>query len=299
MMNEENNESKLISAQAKFVYPTPGEVITSLLTGNTYTMGEKIGEGNFGIVYACKDVWLNDLAAKVLKPNEPYEKVKTAAQAEFVKLIHLRNPHITFVYDAFEYRETFYIITERCHSPIAGLFNLNEFKGMVWLMPIARHLLQAIHYLHINNYVHQDIHPGNVFAIFIKDGMVPEKAEAIQFKLGDFGVAKLQNEIDPMNTRAQWMLPPEVLNPAEFGPIDIRIDIYHVGLLFLQLAYSREMRFTREEILKGVPRDMALALTAPYNFALEKALRRHVQYRTANAMELWRDLNGPPINPVL
>jgi len=39
---------------------------------------------------------------------------------------------------------------------------------------------------------------------------------------------------------------------------------------------------------------MALGLEAPYNIALEKALRRHVTYRTANAMEFWRDLQETP-----
>jgi hypothetical protein len=47
--------------------PSLGEVITSLATGNTYTMGEKIGEGNFGMVYSCADQWGNALAAKVMK----------------------------------------------------------------------------------------------------------------------------------------------------------------------------------------------------------------------------------------
>ena len=54
------------------IAPKPGEVITSLATGNTYTIGEKIGEGHFGIVFACKAVWENDLAAKVLKPVQTY-----------------------------------------------------------------------------------------------------------------------------------------------------------------------------------------------------------------------------------
>ncbi len=51
------------------------------------------------------------------------------------------------------------------------------------------------------------------------------------------------------------MLPPEVLNSSEHGPIDARIDIYHVGLLFLQLAYSKELRFTEEEILREALRN--------------------------------------------
>jgi serine/threonine-protein kinase len=274
------------------VFPQPGEVITSLATGNTFTIGDQIGEGAFGIVYACKDVWDNDLAAKVLKPIEPYDKLKAAAEAERDKLIVLRNPYITFVHDAFVYRNAFYIVTERCYAPVASLFQLQDFNGMNWLRPIARCLLQAVYYLHINGFAHQDIHQGNVFAAFARNEMTPHQPEGIHFKLGDLGVAKLLTEVHPLNTRAQWMLPPEVLEPSEYGPIDHRSDIYHLGLLFLQLAYSKEIRFTRDEILQGAPRELALKLASPYNVALEKALRRHVQYRTANAMELWRDLHA-------
>lgn len=279
----------------RVVHPQDGEVITSMATGNSYTMGAKIGEGGFGVVFSCRDVWNNDLAAKVLKPIGTYDAVKAAAEAEFAKLLQLRNPYITYVFDAFEFRDTFYIITERCYCPVADLFKLKDFNGHGWLMPIARCLLQAVHYLHVNNYAHQDIHPGNVFASLVKDELMPEENKAIQFKLGDLGVAKLVSQITAQNTRAQWMLPPEVLNPEECGPIDQRIDIYHTGLLLLQLASSKEIQFTREDILAGRPRELARALPSPYNFALEKALRRHVQYRTSTAMELWRDLHTPPM----
>ena len=160
-------------------------------------------------------------------------------------------------------------------------------------MGIARCLLQAVYYLHIHGYVHQDIHLDNVFATFAKDEMVPQEVGAIQFKLGDLGVSKLVAEVDALNTRAEWMLAPEVLNTSDFGPIDSRIDIYHLGLLLLQLAYSKQLTFTKEEVLGGKPRDLALTLPAPYGVALEKTLRRHVQFRTASAMELWRDLHTP------
>lgn len=277
----------------KFVPPSPGEVITSMATDNTYTMGDKIGEGHFGVVYACTDGWNNDLAVKVHKPLGTYETIRASAEAELEKLRNLRNPYITYVYDAFEYRDTFYIITERCHGSVKELFQMKNFTGQIWLMPIARCLLQAVHYLHINNYAHQDIHSGNVFMAIVKDEMLPADKDAMVFKLGDLGVAKLLSEIDAKNTRAQWLLPPEVLNPTEYGPIDHRVDIYHAGLLFLELACSKEWRFTPDEITNGKPRDIALTLPSPLSFALEKALRRHVQFRTANAMELWRDLHSP------
>jgi serine/threonine-protein kinase len=282
--------------------PAPGEVITSLATGNTYTMGEKIGEGNFGMVYSCTDRWDNELAAKVMKSKGTYEAVRQATEAELQKLILLRHPHVTYLYDAFEFRDTFYLITERCYCPLANLFEtVKEFDGLLWIKPIARCLLQAVYFIHTNGYVHQDIHLGNVFIAFAKNEFGPDPG-AIQFKLGDFGVAKLFNEIDVTNTRALWMLPPEVSSVSEFGPIDQRQDIYHCGLLFLHLAHGKELHFTQEEILAGLPRDLALQLPPPFNFALEEALRRHAAFRTESAMELWRDLNSPapaPDNPVL
>jgi len=256
-------------------------------------MEEQIGEGNFGVVFGCVDFWGNSLAAKVLKPIAPYEKLRASAEAEMQKLLLLRHPNITYVFDAFEFRDAFYIITERCYCPLAHLLNWKDFQGQGWVMPIARCLLQAVHYIHLNQYAHQDIHPGNVFAAFAKDEMDPAEPGAIQFKVGDLGVAKVFGDLNPTNTRALWMLPPEAFEPAEFGPLDYRIDIYHVGLLLLQLANSREVQFSKEEILAGRPREMALALSPPLSFALEKALRRHVPYRTASAMELWRDLHTP------
>lgn len=276
------------------VPPALGEVITSLKTGITYTIGEKIGEGHFGVVFECSDIWGNELAAKVLKPLDTYDAVKSKAEQEFLKLLTVRCPYITFVCDAFEYRDTFYIITERCHQTVEGLFTIENFNGLVWIIPIARCLLQAIHYLHLHGLVHQDIHMGNVFVSFTKDEMTGDSNSSMHFKLADLGVAKLMADVDSTNTRAQWMLPPEVLQPSEFGPIDHRTDIYHAALLLLQVARGSQIQFSQEEILEGAPRQWALALRPPLNFALEKALRRHAAFRTENEMEFWRDLNASP-----
>jgi serine/threonine protein kinase len=274
--------------------PTPGETITSALTRQTYTMGHKIGEGSFGVVYACSDGWNNQLAAKILLPRQKtYEEVKASAEAELQKLALLRHPYITHVFDAFEYRDTFYIITERCTGTLAAFFSQEWFHGPIWIPAVARCILQAVEFVHFNGMVHQDIHPGNVFATLVKDELLPQDSGATQFRLGDLGIAKFFGELSPQNTRAQWLLPPEALDPSQFGLLDSRIDIYHCGLLFLQLALSREVQFSPEEIMSGKPRDMALQLPQPFNFALEKALRRHVSLRTATAMELWRDLNSP------
>jgi serine/threonine protein kinase len=84
-------------------FPADGESITSMATNNTYKIGQKIGEGSFGIVYECFDVWNNDLAVKVMKPKGSYEDVRKSTEAEFGKLRTLRHPFVTYVFDAFEY----------------------------------------------------------------------------------------------------------------------------------------------------------------------------------------------------
>jgi hypothetical protein len=61
---------------ALVIPPNPGETITSLLTHTTYTFGERIGEGFFGLVFGCVNVWNNSLAVKVLKGKAPYEASK-------------------------------------------------------------------------------------------------------------------------------------------------------------------------------------------------------------------------------
>src|SRR6267142_5722796 len=99
-----------VSVQAPtFTPPAEGELIVSVATNNTYRIGKKIGEGAFGVVYECTDTWENVLAVKILKPLGTYEHVRDSAIGELVRLRTLRHPNVTYVHDAFEYRDTFYI----------------------------------------------------------------------------------------------------------------------------------------------------------------------------------------------
>lgn len=281
-----------VAPEPVFTLPDEGTLITSENTGNTYKIGTLIGQGNFGYVYHCTDTWENELAVKILKPRGTYDEVRQNAIAEFEKLKFLRHPNITYVHDAFEFKHTFYIVCEKCWQPINEFIQSEGFNGRAWIRVIARQLLQAVHFIHCNNFAHQDIHSGNVFIQAAHDDMSPNNL-IFTYMLGDLGLAKIAAEMDADNTvLAEWMRAPEAINPAEFGIMDHRMDIYHCGLLFLQILLGRPHTFTQEEVLAGKPRELALKLEAPYSFALEKALRRHVDRRTASALEFWRDLNS-------
>ena len=100
----------------------------------------------------------------------------------------------------------------------------------LWLPYVARDILQALEFIHQNGYVHKDLHPGNIFASQVRDHLDPGKEPVWMFKIGDLGISRLESDIHIFNTiLAPWMVPPEYLNPMQFGQLDRRVDIYHAG----------------------------------------------------------------------
>lgn len=263
--------------------------------GRLYQIGHSIGQGHFGTVYECIDEWGNLLVAKVLLPQDEaeYDRVRENWLHELGNLVRLRHPNVTFAYDAFEYEQAFYLILERCEYSLDRLIIWPELRGTLWVLPIARCVLQALHFLHRAGYVHKDLHPGNVFTSSVRSEMNPAAPGSTVFKIGDLGISRLAPEIDIFNTiLAQWMLPPEFLDSDEFGVLGTQVDIYHSALMFLSLILGSTPIFSREEILEGRPRELAESVDSPYSAAISKALRRHVHWRTQTAMDFWKDLKA-------
>jgi serine/threonine-protein kinase len=275
----------------QFRPPQGGEVIDN--DGHLYFIGPVLGAGGFGTVYECTDEWANDLVAKVLLPhNRSYEIVRDQWLQELDNLVLLRHPNITYIHDAFEYQDTFYLIMERCSWPLFDLIQMPEVRCELWLPYVARDILQALEFIHQNGYVHKDLHPGNIFASQVRDRMDPLKEPIWLFKIGDLGISRLESDIHIFNTiLARWMAPPEYLDPVQFGPLDRHVDIYHAGLLLLSLLLNRIPEFTLNEILAGLPRQLAEGLSSPYASAIARALRRHVAGRPQTALEFWREIS--------
>jgi len=273
-----------------FKPPTRGQSI--LVDGKYYFIGEKLGQGSFGEVFECQDEWSNQLVAKILVPrNQTYDEVRENWLGELKKLLDLRHPNITHVHAAFECDDTFYLVIERCAMTLDGIIQLPNLAGELWLPYVARDILQGLEYMHINGYVHKDVHPGNVFVSQTTDRMVPTKEPVWSFKIGDLGISRLESEIEVFNTLlAQWMLPPEAIDPQEFGPVSRALDIYHAGLLLLALLLGTTPSFSRDEIVAGLPRQTAEALPSKYGPVIAKALRRHASARIPTAVQFWREI---------
>jgi len=275
----------------QLILPTYGQTITSQPTGHTYTVGMQIGEGYFSRVFKGTDEFDDKVAIKVLKPRGTYEQDRLAAIGEFERLLTLRHKRITHVQDAFIYQDAFYIVTEECGMTLDYYMGVENNDAVRWVEGVARCVCSALEYIHRHDMVYLDLHPGNVFFYWGRDELNPDALTGATLKIGDLGITKPVAEITPAVTMANWMFPPEVLDPT-FGPTGKAIDIYHCGLLLLQMAVGRRLRFTNREILEGVPRDLALKLAEPHRSAIEKALRRRVEFRTPTARDLWLDIKG-------
>ncbi|ACK66512.1 serine/threonine protein kinase [Rippkaea orientalis PCC 8801] len=215
--------------------PQYGETIEN--KGKKYSIGKQIGSGNFGKVFECSDDWGNELVAKIIMPQKrSYKEVQQEWKEELKKLLTFRHPNITYIYDAFEYKDTCYLIIEYCDYTLQDIFKNCDQELRESLIPyIAKDLLQGIDFIHSIDYVHKDIHPGHVFVRITKSQSTEENTHFI-CKIGDLGISNLENNIDQFNTiLAQWMLPPEFLNSQKFGSINRQVDIYHTGLLLLSL----------------------------------------------------------------
>lgn len=269
-----------------YAFPSAGEAVRR--DHANYYIGQPIGQGYYGIVYDCTDDWGNELVAKVLKPMGSFQEVADRWQRESAVLTTMRHPNITYIHDAFVYRNLFYIVIEKCLYPLSAELHL---ASELWLPQMARDLLQALAYIHRAGWVHKDIHVGNVFVSATKDPFDGERDPVVGFKLGDFGISRMEGSIRPHGSElARWMLPPEAIDPVKLGPIDRRVDIYHAALTFLCVIHGQVLQFSREQIHAGEPQRLALALDSVYAPALARALEPRASVRTPTALGFWQDI---------
>lgn len=274
----------------RFQLPAKGETLIN--EERRYFVGEQLGQGGFGVVYECTDDWGNPLVAKVLLPHErPYREVRNSWLEETGKLLELRHPNITYVYDAFEFKDTFYLIIERCSFPLRDTITSKGVDADRWIPYVARDVLQALDYIHARGYVHKDLHPGNVFVSETRQPAAFFKEAVWLFKVGDLGLTRLESDIRVFHTLlAEWMLPPEAIDSQEFGAVGRHVDIYQTGLLLLALLLKEIPYFTKDEIVGGIPQALAQQHESKFGPVIANALRPHVETRTQTALEFWRAL---------
>ena len=208
-----------------------------------YIMGKSIGTGAFGTVRLCiHKATRQTRACKILK--KATQDIK-ALQEEVEILSKLSHPNIMQLYEVYNDKTNFYIVSEFCQGgelfdaiSKKGNFNENEASK------IMKQVLSAITYSHQNNIVHRDLKPENI--------LLEDKGNDSIIKIIDWGCAKNFNKNEKLTNKdgTPYYIAPEVLD----GNYDEKCDIWSCGvILYIMLCgYPPFDGESEEEILDKV-----------------------------------------------
>ena len=192
-----------------------------------YVVGERLGAGGFGEVFAARHARLGrDVAIKVLHPRyseDPETVERFAAEARAVDRIS--HPGIVRIYELGampDGRE--YIVMERLRGvTLRDVLRAHGRLPLAQALPILRAVAAAVDAAHAAGIAHRDLKPDNVFVL--DDGSV---------KLIDFGLAKLLLDPDaPVTETGAVFGTPLYMSPEQCRAqkADIRSDAYSFGAM--------------------------------------------------------------------
>lgn len=149
---------------------------------------------------------------------------------------------------------------------------------------IAQGLLQALARIHAAGHYHGDVNPQNV--LLRSDNQ--QKLQAVS--LIDFALCKSQQILASRSVQmAHWTPPPEYyLNKAIIGSA---LDIWHTGVLLLEVIKGQTLDYSEDDVLSNRPREDALQMKQPMAQALAVSLMREPEMRP-DALTLWRSLRS-------
>jgi serine/threonine protein kinase len=203
-----------------------------------YRVLRKLGEGGFGVVYACeqREPIRRQVALKVIKLGMDTREVIARFEAERQALAVMDHPNVAKVLDAgvTPRGRPYFVMEYVAGMPITDYCDQAQLtmKDRLQLFIMVCH---AVQHAHQKGIIHRDIKPSNVLVTLVDAKPVP--------KVIDFGIAKATGQhltSRTMFTEAGRLIgTPEYMSPEQAGlsPLDVdtRTDVYALGVLLYEL----------------------------------------------------------------
>ena len=251
-----------------------------------YLLGERIGEGGVGNVYAARhDLLKRPTAVKLLKPSRATDEMSARFEREAQLASQLSHPNMVEIYDYGRASDgSLYYAMEFLEGETIGKLVLQEGP-----LPVARaiHLLRqacaGLTEAHGKGMVHRDVSPTNL--------MVCHYGGEYDFlKILDFGLVKnIAAEGEETITRTLrllgtplYMAPERLRDPAD---VDARADIYAVGAVAFFVLTGRRMFETLDDlaltslVLNEVPPRASAVGAQPIPEALDMLIAASLEKR--------------------
>lgn len=271
---------------------TNDKYIGTLLDGR-YEILEVIGEGGMAVVYKAMCNRLNRyVAVKIMRDEMAAdEEFKRRFCAESQAVAMLSHSNIVAVYDVSQNDNLEYIVMELVEG--ITLKQYLEKKGPVgWreTLHFSKQIARALAHAHERGIIHRDIKPQNI--MLLRDGTI---------KVGDFGIAALENEVGDMNGQAIGSIHYIAPEQARGELPDARSDIYSLGVVMYEmltgsLPYNgdslSEIAFKHIEANPVLPHELVSDFPPELETIILKAMNPDVSERYQSANELLEALDS-------
>ena len=268
--------------------------IGNMLDGR-YEIVDVLGEGGMAVVYKALDHRLNRyVAIKIMRDEMAMDEEfrhRFAAEAHAVAM--LSHSNIVAVLDVSHNDDLEYIVME-----LVDGITLREYidrRGAIgWQEAVhySKQIAKALSHAHQHGIIHRDIKPQNI--MLLRDGTV---------KVGDFGIAALENELELYENDGQAVGSIHYIAPeqARGECPDARSDIYSLGVVMYEMLTGRQP-FTGDTLgeiavkhmnADAVPlHELVPATPAELERIVFKAMSSKLKDRYQTAAELYNDLEA-------
>mmetsp|Transcript_1862 Transcript_1862/g.2094 ORF Transcript_1862/g.2094 Transcript_1862/m.2094 type:complete len:353 (+) Transcript_1862:148-1206(+) len=212
------------NAAAQDVEPPVVMQERNLTFNETYTVGEKLGEGAFSTVRkATHNKTKESYAIKIITKAKLTEQDSAGLKLEISILKELKHPHIIELYNVYEERLKYFLVTEimsggELFDRIVSKQSYNEMEAR----DVCKILFDTMNYCHKNNVAHRDLKPENL--------LLTSKSDDMDIKLADFGFAKKVSSSHCLLTQCgtPGYVAPEILNGTPYGT---KVDMWSLGVI--------------------------------------------------------------------
>lgn len=259
-----------------------------------YELGELIGEGGVGRVFAATDrVDGADVALKVLKPELADDPVQTERFIREARLLmDLDHAHVVKGLRVAKEQQTIFFAMERLpgsclQDALLDDQRLDEETALRVVVDIAG----ALGALHARGLVHRDVKPGNVIWSEDRGAVLIDLGFALQ---GDAASASSETTAGTVH----YIAPEQARGD---GRLDVRADIYALGATLYHLTTGSlpfEGKTSEEVLAKQVleslsgDRIRALGLSPQLRYFLEKMMAKDVEMRFPSPQQLAEEVGA-------
>lgn len=227
-MTESESEQTLEASEDARKKADP--LIGQVLNGN-YEVIDILGEGGMALVYRGRQVSTErPVALKTLKTRDV--NVMRRFQREMQTHGKLNHRNIVDAIDCFEFNEQSFLVMDLVNG--ISLMDLITRDGGVEseedIAAILSQICDALDHAHAQTLIHRDLKPANVILMDRPDG-------EILVKVLDFGIAKMQDDMQKLTAEGQAMGSPLYMSPEQCMGMELspRADTYSLGILAYEL----------------------------------------------------------------